>query len=121
VDGFDRLNPEICRQYEDQNPWVVRFTLTTEAIRLELERDPGVKAVLDRIRIELRTFPPTERWYSLGNDITGANLTVRVHMECGRRLELTAAYRLIAEECAIFQLELAGPDTGIKDSPRRQP
>lgn len=56
--GFDRLNPAIRQQYVALNPWTIRFTAETDRIRRELERDPGVRVVLDRIRTELAIFPP---------------------------------------------------------------
>ena len=108
--GFEKLDPATRRQYEQQNHWTVRFTPGADAVRRQIEEGPmtertrqaGNRAALDLIRRELERFPPPERWWSLAMDLSSSAVTVTVNMDGGRRLRVSAEYRLIQEECAIL-------------------
>jgi hypothetical protein len=127
VSGFERLDPAIRRLYEQHNDWTVRFTPSADAVRRQIEEGPtterawqaGHRAALELIRRELERFPPSERWWSLAMDLTSSAVTVTVNMDGGRRLRVSAEYRLIQEECAIFQLEIVEPQDASRA--RRQP
>lgn len=120
MSGFEKLDPATRQRYVQQNNWTVRFTVKSDAVRRQIEGDAGNRAALALICRELERFPPPERWWSLSMDLSSSAVTVTVNMDSGRRLRVSAEYRLIQEECAIFHLEIVEPEDPPANRSRRQ-
>ncbi|MGH7441633.1 MAG: hypothetical protein ACREKE_03050 [bacterium] len=119
MDAFERLDPLLRQIYADGNPWDLAYDPSPRDVKTALENMRGAQVegdrqALQRLEKDLRGFPPNERVFELGQDLSNGMVSVNVLTWPDNRIGLTAEYRLIPEECAVVHLKAGGLESSTQ-------